>query len=98
MLYFVLFFFVYVASFSGLSIVDCPFDVLLRLFNKTSKLYSSFFVIVEQMCFLPVVMNQRSRRYIISSLYVSYIIGSNVINLSITETDFHHMVFFLLLQ
>ena len=25
---FVLFFFVYVASFSGLSIFDCPFDIL----------------------------------------------------------------------
>ena len=36
---FALFSVVYVASFSGLSIFDCPFSILLRLFTDTPIVY-----------------------------------------------------------
>jgi hypothetical protein len=36
---FVLFFFVYVASFSGLSFFDCPFGILYRLFMLNIQIY-----------------------------------------------------------
>jgi len=35
---FALYYFVYVTSFSGLSICDCPFGILYRIFNRTTYL------------------------------------------------------------
>jgi len=46
---FALFFFVYVASFSGLSIFDCPFGILKRLLHINYTMRQTFSMFVKNM-------------------------------------------------